>query len=75
MTAGVLSDLVPERFAAVSIDNIDILQPFGFVSCLDASRSWHGTSVQCAQPLPISGHLTLDDVLGPSSVYTWQETC
>lgn len=35
----------------VSIDNMDILQPYGFVSCLNASRSWHGTSVQ---PLPVT---------------------
>ena len=31
----------------VSIDNIDILQPNAVVSALDATRSWHGTSVQC----------------------------
>ena len=52
----------------MSIDNIDILQPYGFVSCLDAAKSWHGTSVQCTQPLPISGHLTPDDVLTPATV-------
>lgn len=54
-------------FSAVSIDNIDILQPFSFVSCLEATRSWHGTSVQCVQPLPISGHLTTDDTLTPQT--------
>ena len=54
VSSGALSDLVPQPFAAVSIDNIDILQPFGFVSCQDATRSWHGTSVQCTQPLPLS---------------------
>ena len=62
ISKGVLSDLVPECFVAVPIDNIDILQPYGFVSSLDATRSWHGTSVQCTQPLPISGCLTQDDV-------------
>ena len=36
----------------VSIDNVDILQPHSFVSNTDATRSWHGTSVQCIQPLP-----------------------
>ena len=41
--------------------SIDILQSYAFVSCQDATRSWHGTSVQCVQPLPISGHLTADD--------------
>lgn len=45
MSKGVLSDLVPQCFAAVSVDNVDILQPFTFVSCQDASRSWHGTLV------------------------------
>lgn len=30
---------------------------------MDVTRSWHGTSVQCTQPLPHSGHLTVDDVL------------
>jgi len=29
----------------------------------DATRSWHVTSVQCVQPLPVSGNLTPDDVL------------
>ena len=61
LTRGVKSDLQHHMFAAVSIDNIDILQPFSFVSSLDATRSWHGTSVQCVQPLPISGLLTSDD--------------
>ena len=68
VTEGIKSDLAPQRFAAVSIDNIDILQPYGFVSCLDATRSWHGTSVQCTHPLPVSGHLTPDDVLTPATV-------
>ena len=52
---GIECDLKPQKLAAVSIDNIDILQPYGFVSCQDATRSWHGTSVQCVQPLPTSG--------------------
>ena len=64
---GVKSDLKGAIFSAVSIDNIDILQSYGFVSCLDTTRSWHGTSVQCVQPLPISGHLTSDDKLAPST--------
>ena len=67
LSKGVLSDLVPQRFATVSVDNIDILQPFAFVSCQDLSRSWHGTSVQCTQPLPLSGHLTPDDFLTSAS--------
>jgi len=39
------------------------MQSHGFVSSQDATRSWHGTSVQCVQPLPVSGNLTPDDVL------------
>ena len=59
---GIECDLKPQKLAAVSIDNIDILQPYGFVSCQDATRSWHGTSVQCVQPLPTSGNMTDDDI-------------
>lgn len=59
LTMGVKFDLEPNMFTAISIDNIDILQPFSFVSSLDATRSWHGTSVQCVQPHPSSGHLMI----------------
>lgn len=63
LSEGLIADLEPQKFAAVSTDNIDILQPYGFVSCLDATRRWHGTSVQNVQPLPLSGHLRADDLL------------
>ncbi len=63
LSRGIKPDLQPQKFTAVSIDNIDILQSHGFVSCQDATRSWHGTSVQCVQPLPFSGHLTPEDLL------------
>ncbi len=44
--------VVTKRIAeGVSAD----LKPFAFVSCLDASRSWHGTCVQCIQRLPETG--------------------
>ena len=77
LSTGVKSDLQHHMFAAISIDNIGILQPFSFVSSLDETRSWHGTSVQCVQPLPISGHLTSNDLLSPrttenrSSKHIW----
>ena len=45
----------------ISIDNVDILQPHAIVSSLDATRSWHGTSVQCIQPLPQSTQLTEEE--------------
>ncbi len=57
---GVSADLKPGMYATATVDNVDIIQPFAFVSCLDASRSWHGTSVQCIQPLPETGHLSQD---------------
>ena len=63
LSQGIKPDLHPRMLAVVSIDNVDILQPYEFVSCQDATRSWHGTSVQCVQPLPVSGHLTSEDLL------------
>ena len=62
ITEGIHPELQPRMLSIVSVDNIDILQPYAFVSSLDSSRSWHGTSVQCVQPLPVSGHLTPDDM-------------
>ena len=55
---GISSYLAQDKFTVVTVDNVDILQPYAFVSTLDATRSWHGTSVQCIQPLPHSGNLT-----------------
>ncbi len=42
----------------VSIANIDILQSHAFVSSTDGTRRWHGTYVQCVQPLPLSAYLS-----------------
>ena len=56
------SELKPHKFAPMSIDNIDILQPYGFVSCLNATRSGQRPSVQCVQPLPLTGNLTRYDI-------------
>lgn len=56
MSMRIIPELQPQKLVTVSIDNVDILESHGFVSCQDATRSWHGTSVQCVQPLPISGH-------------------
>lgn len=57
---GVLPELAD---SIVSIDNIHILQPHAFVSCTDASRSWHGTFAQCVQPLPQSSLLRGEELL------------
>ena len=58
MEKWIKAQLVEGKVTVVSIDNVDVLQPYVFVCTLDNTRSWHGTSVQCVQPLPISGNLT-----------------
>ena len=62
ITEGIHPELQPHMHSIVSVDIIDILQSYAFVSSLDSSISWHGTSVQCVQPLLVSGHLTPDDL-------------
>ena len=59
----IATGVLPHIELRASIDNIDILQPHAFVSCTDATRSWHGTSGQRMQPLPITGILEEDDML------------
>ena len=54
--------LKENTLTVVSIDNIDILQTHAMVSSMDATRSWHGTSVQCVQPLPLSAILPHTEV-------------
>ena len=51
---GIHNELVPNTLTIVSIDNIDILQRHAMVSSAQTKRSWHGTSVQCVQPMPTS---------------------
>ena len=63
ITRGIVHELQPNTLTIVSVDNIDILQTHATVSCLDATRSWHGTSVQCTQPLPQSASLTQSEML------------
>lgn len=48
----------PGMLTVVSTDNIDILQSHAAVS---TSCSWHGTSVQCMQPLPLTGQLCAEE--------------
>lgn len=59
---GIVPELNERALSIVSIDNMDILQTHAFVSSTDNSRSWHGTSVQCVQPLPVIGILTEDEL-------------
>ena len=63
---GILPELEKNALSIVSIDNIDILQPHAFVSSTDATRSWHGTSVQCVQPLPTTGILEQGELTKPT---------
>jgi len=46
------SFLNPEAFTIVSTDNIDFQLSFACVFCGKHTSSWHGTSIQAAQPLP-----------------------
>ncbi len=46
------SGLNPASFTVVSADNIDFLHSFARVFCGKQTSSWHGTSIQAAQPLP-----------------------
>ena len=54
ITKGIHSELVPSTLTISSIDNMDILQHHTIVSTVQSKRSWHGTSVQCVQPMPKS---------------------
>ena len=57
LVKGNTPSLVPNMLTIASVDNIDNLQFHAVVSSLDATRSWHGTSVQFMQPMPETGIL------------------
>ena len=46
-----LKYLKPDTFTSISADNIDFMHSFARVYC-GHQGSWHGTTVQAAQPLP-----------------------
>ena len=58
--------LNPEGFTVVSADNIDFQLSFARVFCGKHTSSWHGTSIQAAQPLPSLSQCQ-NDVIIPSS--------
>ena len=64
---GIEPELEPNKFTVISVDNIDILQSHAMVSSLDATCSWHGTSIQCVQPLPLSATLTQNELFQVNS--------
>ena len=45
-------NLTQNAFCIVSIDNIDLLQSHAQVYATDSHRSYHGTSIQCVEPMP-----------------------
>ena len=56
---GIHSELAPQTLTVVYID---ILQRHAMVSSTDSKRSWHGTSVQCVQPMPKSIVISEEEV-------------
>ena len=67
---GIIPDIIANSFTAVSMDNIDILQPYAMVYSRNISRSWHGTSVQCVQPLPLTGVMSTDEFITGNQLIT-----
>ena len=61
------SQLIPHTLTVLSLDNIDLMQINAMVSALHSKRSWHGTSVQCVQPLPTSSILCDEEMISPPS--------
>ena len=54
--------LSKDAFTVVSADNLDFLHSFATVFCGNQKSSWHGTTVQVAQPLPSLSLLTSYEV-------------
>ena len=52
VTKGDKPDLKSDTFTVISADNIDFMHSFARVYCGHQTSSWHGTTVQAAQPLP-----------------------
>ena len=44
--------LSQDAFTVVLADNLDLMHSFAWVFCGRQTSSWHGTTVQVAQPLP-----------------------
>ena len=47
-----MKHLTRDTFTVVSADNIDFMHSFARIFCGHQTSSWHGTTVQAAQPLP-----------------------
>ena len=61
-TEGIKPSLQFGMLTVVSVDNVDILQS-NAVLALDATKIWHGTSVQCIQPQPQSDKIALQEII------------
>lgn len=59
---GIGFELQPQTFTVTSIDNIDIMQRHAMVSSTESKRSWHGTSIQAVQPMPLGIVLSQDEL-------------
>lgn len=66
--ASVWSELTPDVFTIVSVDNIDFLQRHATVYHGALSRSYHGTTIQIVQPVP-----TLK--LMPNATHECEQSC
>ena len=59
-------NLSPNAFRIVSVDNIDLMQSHAQVYATDSHRSYHGTSIQCVEPMPrtcvLNAHPCVTDI-------------
>ena len=51
---GIIPEMASNTLTLITVDNVDIQQSNAMVSSLDATISWHGTSIQCIQPMSTS---------------------
>ena len=62
-TEGIKPSIQFGMLTVISVDNGNVLQSNAVVLALDATRSWHGTSVQCIQPKLQSDKLAPQEII------------